>query len=92
MKPKLIKPARINEILDNCHVSTKADYTCAARSTARLGLAYPIFHNVQDIMCNEIKKCDDCFLQQRNILNIIKYIKKNKLHTELCLKKEKIND
>lgn len=88
MKPKLIKPARINEILDSCFVSTKGNYQCAARSTAKLGLSYPIFHNVQDVMCDDIKNCDDCFLQQRNILNIIKYIKKNKLHTELCYTKK----
>ena len=92
MKSKLIKPARINKILNNCTVFTKVNFECEATCAAKCSdlriLSYPLWHNNQDIMCSDIKDCDICFLQQRNVLNIIKYIKKNKLHTELCYTKK----
>ena len=100
MKPKLVKPRRINEILDNCIVFTKTNFVCAARWSDMPILSYPagmlvndnyddkVWHNTQDLMCNNIEHCSTCFLQQRNILNIIKYIKKNKLHTKLCYTKK----
>ena len=91
MKPKLIKPARINEILDNCLVYTKATHQCAARCEARPELAYPLWSDYlrsYSVLCEDVKCCENCFLQQYNVLNIIKYIKKNKLHTKLCYTKK----
>lgn len=83
MESELIKPARINEILDNCTVFTKGKFVCAARLSDVPTLAYPAQHDTQDVKCIDIERCSECFLQQRNILNIIEYIKKNGLHTLL---------
>lgn len=91
MKPKLIKPVKINEILDNCLVYTKSKYECATRCRDNHSLSYPLWSDYlrsYSVLCEDIKDCNNCFLQQRNVLNIIKYIKKNKLHTELCYTKK----
>ena len=84
MESKLIKPARINEILDNCTIFTKAKFLCAARWSDIPTLSHASLRNARDTKCSDIKDCSICFLQQRNLLNIIEYIKENGLHAKLC--------
>ena len=95
MMGKLKKPKRINEILSQGIVLRSAKaysdvtgfrdlrFKCAVRSKWHETLPfYTIRESLYDenVPCHDIGTCMRCFLQAKNYLNVLKYIKQNNIN------------
>ena len=95
MMEKLKKPKRINEILSQGIVlrSAKAysDVTgfsdlrhiCAVRSKWHKSIPFYMTRQTvytQEVACRDISTCIRCFLNAKNYLNVLKYMKQNNIN------------
>lgn len=92
---KLKKPRRINEILIKGIVLKSAKaytditgftdlrYKCAVRSKWHKSIPFYMTRESlydENVPCHDISTCMRCFLQAKNYLNVLKYIKQNNIN------------